>query len=78
MEETTVQTKIKLVKIREINYLDMLVMPTSMTRAENAKYTIKLGSDLTEDEIKLISAKEGNAIVKAINSLNGFGTPDFQ
>lgn len=65
------------VKVKEIKYFDMISIDSN-DRTEAMKKTFLLGTDLTEEEIKLLTFKEGAQLTKIINKLNGFGEKDFQ
>jgi len=70
-EEKEIETSFRKVKIKEIKFIDMASLDTS-NKTEATKMTLKLGSDLTDEEIMNLSVKDGVAITKAINEFNGF------
>ena len=75
--EQEIQTSKRLVKIKEIKYTDLLNLG-GQSQTEIAKKTLLLGSDLTEEEIEQLSARDGLQISKSINRINGFDEKDFQ
>lgn len=74
-KEIEVSSLNRKVKIKEILFLDMINVDTS-NKQESTKITLKLGTDLTDEELSKLSIKDGVAITKSINEVNGFA--DFQ
>lgn len=66
----------KKVVIKEIKYIDLIDINPEDKRGTAIKL-FKHATNLTDEEINNISAKEGTKLMQEINNLNGFGQ-DFQ
>ena len=73
--EKEVEISTRKVKIKEILFVDMMDIDNT-NKKEATKKTLKLGSDLSEEEIEKLTVADGIKVTKAINELNGF--VDFQ
>lgn len=67
-ETKKVKLSFREVEIREIKFVQM----ANTDGIDSARKTLKLGSDLTDEEIENLSVKEGIILSKVINDLNGF------
>ncbi len=76
-QEKEIEITNRKVKIKEILFIDMMDVDNA-DKKEATKTTLKLGSDLTEEEIGKLSVADGIKVTKAINEVNGFTTLDFQ
>ena len=77
MKEKEVELSFKKVKIWEVKFLEMSDIDDT-SKKTLTKGTLKLCTDLTEDEIENLSASDGMKLMKEVNMLNGFGTANFQ
>jgi hypothetical protein len=66
-----VQLSFRKVGLKEIKFKDMVNLD-STNKSEVTKQTIRLGSDLTDEEYFNLSIKDGIILTKGINELNGF------
>lgn len=73
-----VKLKDKEYEIKEIKYKDLVDQDdmTNMSAAQQAKRLMKLATDITDEDFDNLSMKDGLALQKAINSVNGL--EDFQ
>jgi len=69
--EKELQVSIRMVKIKEIKFLDMMKLDNT-NRESSSKAILKLGTDLTDQEIENLSARDGLKITQEVNELNGF------
>ena len=77
MEEKIELSDGKKVTIREINFIEFSSLEGNLSKSEAIKQTLKLGTDLTDEDIKSLTTRDGLKITQKINSLNGFDT-NFQ
>lgn len=77
-QEKEVELSIRKVKLKEIKFIQMSSIEQS-NKEEATKKVLKLGSDLTDEEIENLNVKDGIKLTKEINDLNGFvENVDFQ
>ena len=62
--------------VKELKYKDLTSL-ADISKEEAAKKLMLLSTDLTEEEYEELSLKDGVALQKAVNELNGL-TEDFQ
>lgn len=75
MQEKEINLNGKIVKIREIKFIDMSLIDIK-NKEESIRKTLELGSNLTKEDVDNLSVKDGIEITKAINELNGFVEPE--
>ena len=73
-----VKLKDKEYEIKEVKYKDLINQENiaDASPAQQAKRLMKLAIDITDEEFDNLSMKDGLALQKAINSVNGL--EDFQ
>jgi len=76
MEEEVEISNGKKVKIKEIKFVQFSSLD-GLNKSDAIVAMLKLGTDLTEEEIKDLSARDGSKVTLAVNRLNGFDT-NFQ
>jgi len=71
MKEETITVKEKTYVVRELKYSEVMKL-TGLPKEESAKQLILISTELTEEDYNELSAFDGLAITKKINSINGF------
>jgi hypothetical protein len=71
MKTKEIQLDNKKLLIKELLYLDVVGLTSITDKKENTIKLLEL-SGLTSEDIKDLTAKDGLAIIQAVNELNGF------
>lgn len=62
--------------VKEVLYKDVIDNVTE-NKSESAKLLLKLATGLTDEEYNVLSMKDGVALQKIVNDVNGFNEKDF-
>lgn len=58
--------------VKEVLYKDVVSKTTDVSKEEAAKVLLQLSCGLTDDEYNTLSMKDGIALQKVVNEINGF------
>jgi len=75
--ETEIQANGKTFVAKEIKYKDIAKLG-DVPKEDAAKKMMQLSTGMTDEEYDELSMKDGIAVQKVINELNGISTEDFQ
>lgn len=62
--------------VKEVLYKDIVENATE-NKSESAKLLLKLSTGITDEEYSVLSMKDGIALQKVVNEVNGFSESDF-
>ncbi len=77
METKEIEVNGKKFTIKEIKYKDVVSLNEN-DKSEASKKLIMLSTDMSDEDYENLSMKEGIALQKVINEINGLDSSDFQ
>jgi hypothetical protein len=72
MEKEITLSNGKLIKVREMKYLEAAEIDGAQDKKQNVLKLFKLSTELTDEEITNLSLRDGQLIERTISELNGF------